>query len=148
MIKVALRSLGRNYYNDNLYEAIQTDQRIKNIDNIYELEHIIQQSYCMLSFFTIQHANLAMVESILEGIPCIAAQTPESMEYSNNGEYARLVKFGDYEEFCQALRALDSEHEEILQKTMNGKEFVRNMFDPLRNAEVLNSSLLQLTETK
>ena len=60
---------------EKVIDLINSDQRIKCIPATYNIKQILEQSSCMLSFFTIPHANLAMAESIIAGTPVIAADT-------------------------------------------------------------------------
>ena len=84
MLKRLLFRLGFDINEIKCRELVESDKRIVCIPSTYMISHIIQQSFCMLSYFTIPHANLAMAESIILGVPCIAARTDESIEYTNN----------------------------------------------------------------
>ena len=84
-VKNVLSKLGYTAYTEAVLNAISKDKRIICIPGTYKIKHILQQTYCILSYFTIPHANLALAESIILGTPTIAAATSESREYSLEG---------------------------------------------------------------
>ena len=105
-IKSIMELFGYNYYEKNIMARIKTDARIRCIPAVYELCHIVEQSYCFVSYFRMPHANLALAESIIMKKPCIAAETEESLEYSNSGEYAMLVPINN-EKLMEFLSNID-----------------------------------------
>ena len=54
-------------------------------------------------FPTIPHAIIPIAESIYLGKPIISAETPEAIEYSNEGKGALLFKINDEEDFAKLL---------------------------------------------
>ncbi len=73
-----MKLFGRKDSYEQLKKLIESDSRIKCIPSVYEIADIMQQAYCSLSYFAIPHANLALAEGIIMGLPCIAAETSES----------------------------------------------------------------------
>ena len=137
-IKTILTKLGMPPYTERVRLAIDKDNRIKCIPSQYKINHIIEQTYCILSYFTIPHANLALAESIILGTPSIAARTSESMEYSLNGSMASLFKLNDYEDFKTHIRSFPKEHEMLMKSIGEHSEEIVRLFDPQINSEKLN----------
>lgn len=102
-LKKLLYRFGFDINEMKILNIIKKDSRIHTIPSTYKLVDIIKQSYCMLSYFTIPHANLAMAECITLGTPVIAALTDEALEYSDNGRLAILYPIGDIKAFEQAV---------------------------------------------
>lgn len=138
-IKLLLSKIGYSYYNQEILNIIQSDNRIKCVPAVYEITDIMRQSYAYLSFFVIPHANLAMAESMICELPCIAAKTDESDEYSLNGKLAHLYQFNNQKEFCNALKCIDSIHDELKSKLKAEKGAVKSMFDREINVAKLNN---------
>lgn len=103
----ALKWFGYKGYSVKISEALNRDKRIVCIPSTYAIKDIIEKSYCLLSYFTIPHANLALAESIILKTPVIAARTEESEEYTENGKYGFLFDFRDTEQFESYLRKID-----------------------------------------
>lgn len=137
-IKKILSCLGRPAYTEQVQSAIERDKRIRCIPSRYKINHIIEQTYCILSYFTIPHANLALAESIILGTPSIAARTSESMEYSLNGSMASLFKINDYEEFKNCIRKFPKERPQIIENIKEHSIEISKMFDPITNSNKLN----------
>ena len=135
-IKRLLYKLGFDINELKVRSVIERDNRIKCIPATYKIVDYIKQSYCVLSFFTIPHANLALAESIIIGTPVIACRTEESIEYSNNGLLASLYTINSICEFAKAIEEFDSETAK--RAIENGKQEVEKLFMPERNIRVLN----------
>lgn len=102
-LKKVLHSLGFDINEIKCRKLIQCDSRIVCISSTYMITHIIQQSYCMLSYFTIPHANLTLAECLVLGTPVIAAKTEESEEYSMGCLKDCLFDINDIDKFQQAI---------------------------------------------
>lgn len=137
-IKQLLHLLGRKDPQAELQAMIAKDNRIKCLPGIYELKDIIEQSYCMLSFFAIPHANLALAESTILGTPVVAAETAESVEYSDGGRLAVLYPFGDKTAFSGAIDYLNNNYERLKSTIQKDKGVIEKLFSPERNIQVLN----------
>lgn len=138
-VKYYLSKIGINSYEYKTFKEIRKDHRIKCIPAIYALGHLMQQAYCNLSYFTIPHANLALAESIIAGCIPVAARTPESIEYSMNGDLAVLFNLGDVEDLVRQLDYLDSHYVEIKNRIEINKDKIEKMFSPMANATRLNN---------
>ena len=126
-------------YLDKAKLVAQHDDRIVFIPPTYHVKSLIEQSFCVVSFFTMPHANLSLAESIWLGKPSIAADTPEAREYSNNGQAALLFQMNSKEDFKnKILYALDNE-ESIKQNALRSSPVIKNIFDPKINSSLLNS---------
>lgn len=137
-IKTIFSKLGIHVYTEQVLSAINQDGRIRCIPGQYKINHIIEQTYCVLSYFTIPHANLALAECIILGTPSIAARTSESMEYSLNGSMASLFKLNDYEDFKKHLIHFAEDRPNIMENIEKHSAEIAGLFDPQRNSNKLN----------
>ena len=137
-IKQILHLFGRKDPQAELQAMITKDSRIKCLPGIYELKDIIEQSYCMLSFFAIPHANLALAESTILGTPVVAAETAESIEYSDSGRLAVLYPFGDKAAFADAIDYLNNNYEKLKSNIQKNNKLIEDLFSPERNIMILN----------
>lgn len=122
-----------------LKDAMRMDSRIKTMPSTYNITHLLQQVYCVISYFTIPHANLALAESIITKTPVLAAKTPESIEYSCEGKYAQLFGFNNYEDFCKHLRRHGEWVEQLRENLNEGSDIIKRMFDSKRNSSIINN---------
>lgn len=143
-VKQVLVKLGYKTYTSKVHDLIMRDKRIVCINPTYKIKHIYQQAYCMLSFFTIPHANLALAECILLGTPCITAQTEESEEYSCNGTLAHMVQFGSIDELQISLSDNDNIVTTLRENLRNSSNEISLMFDKERNISILKNFLHSL----
>ena len=139
--KFILNKLGIPSYEYKVKSIIQNDSRIVCIPSTYYIRHIFEQAYCMLSYFTMPHANLAMAEAICLQLPCVAAETEESLEYSLNGELANLFPMNNMTDFADKILELDENYTEIKSKLAESSEFIVEKFNRERNSNVLCSVL-------
>ncbi len=130
--------------NIDITTMIGSDSRIKCIPAVYELEHLISQSTCFISYFSMPHANLALAENIILGNACIAAKTEESEEYALDGKAAKLVAFGNKEVFKIELLKFLNDIERWTEASQISSKKVATMFAPKQNIERLNKALLML----
>lgn len=137
-IKRVLSIVGYKTYGERICDMIKTDKRIVCVPALYELTHILQQVYCVISYFKIPHANLALAECVICNTPMIAARTEESLEYSNNGELAELFEMNNEEEFIRCVNYMDSVYDDIKKKLSSGSILIKKLFDPNINSERLN----------
>lgn len=140
LVRILRILLGRNKKKAtraSIIDMINADSRIKCMPNTYMVGDLFRQAYCILSYFTIPHANLALAESIICGTVNVAAKTPESIEYSNNGELALLYEFGNEEKFAAAIQSLQEVHGQMKGKIHKGSYAVSEMFDRKRNSKIL-----------
>ena len=66
-LKKILSFLGYKSYPEKCIELIKKDSRIRCIPSTYYIKDLMNQAYCMVSYFKIPHANLALAEGIIEG---------------------------------------------------------------------------------
>lgn len=140
-IKRLLKILGYSTYSQKVFDVIEKDNRIKCLPSRYKINHIVQQTYCILSYFTIPHANLALAESIILGIPTIAAKTEESIEYSLNGRLSSLFEINNIADFKNKLANIDKNYNDLKKRIELGSKSIENLFDPQRNSILLNNIL-------
>ena len=145
-VRQLLSKIGFNVYEYKVRKMIATDDRIVCIPATYAMTHIMEQSYCNLSFFTIPHANLALAESIIVGTVPVAAKTDESIEYSYGGELALLFELGNKDDLSEKLKELDRNYDEIKAKIVKEGHFVQEQFDKARNVAVLDGVFTKLFE--
>jgi len=140
-IKKILSFFGKKTYSDKVISLINSDKRIKCIPSLYNIRHLYEQAYGVISYFTIPHANLAMAESIICNTLSIAARTDESMEYSLEGDLAVLYVENDFDDFVKKILGIESYREDYLLKINARAKEVEIMFDPKQNIEKLNKIL-------
>lgn len=112
VLKHFFYKLGFDINEMKIRHIIVNDSRIKCIPATYKLVDIIRQSYCMLSYFTIPHANLAMAESLILGTPVVAAWTEEAEEYSQGASNFCLFEMNDINSFAEAVLEIDKKIKE------------------------------------
>ena len=143
-IKRFLSRIGYDTYEYAVKNRINKDQRIRCIPATYNLSHIMQQSYCNLSFFTIPHANLALAECAIMGTPSIAARTDESIEYSFNEKFAILYELGNMEAFVNSIESFDSRYDDLKNNLTKFSNNIKYLFSSERNEAILNNVLARL----
>ena len=143
-VKKLLTRLGRPPYTEKVMQILNTDTRIKCISGEYMINHIVQQAYCILSYFTIPHANLALAESIILGTPTIAAATDESREYSLDGQLASLFRINDLSDFHDKIKEFNNIRPHLMDEIKAHSEEISVMFDTENNANRLNHIYKQL----
>lgn len=144
MVKRMLLHLGYKVKSIRLQEQILNDKHIVCIPSTYAIKDIMEKSYCILSYFTIPHANLALAESIILKVPMIAASTPESKEYSLNGKYAKLFSMNNLQEFEQAILNIDTWRVELKERLEEGSLLVAEMFDRQLNVNRFRQAIDQI----
>lgn len=140
-VKFILNKLGMPPYEYKVKAIIQNDSRIVCIPSTYYIRHIFEQAYCMLSYFTIPHANLAMAEAVCLQLPCIAAETEESREYTLDGELANLFQMNNMADFATKIQNLDKNYTQIKENLAELSDVIVEKFSRERNIDVLRSVL-------
>ena len=138
IVKKILKLLGKIQYSDKVIEMVNSDTRIKCVPGVYNIRHLYEQSYCIVSYFTIPHANLALAESVICNAMNVAAKTDESLEYSHEGEMALLYEENNFEDFIRTLISLPEKREEYLANMAQHSSVIEEMFAPERNIDILN----------
>ena len=82
------------------------------------------------------------------GLPCIAAETSESLEYSKNGKLAMLFEFGNRKAFVEAVNRMDNQYIDMKSRLKNEAKDVAEMFSASRNIEALNNIYSSIFDTK
>ena len=144
IIKKNLAKIGVKSPGMRMIELMQKDNNIIGVPSTYYIKDILEKSYCMLSFFTIPHANLALAESIIQQLPVIAARTEESEEYSFNGKYAWLFPLGNKEAFANCFCKVEECYESMKVALEQGSKDVATLFDKDINANRFNNVLNSL----
>ena len=143
-IKKLMAYMGFAPYTEKVMQLINADSRIKCIPSEYMINHIVQQAYCILSYFTVPHANLALAESIILGTPSIAADTEESREYSQQGKLASLFKMNNILDFHEKIKQFDSIRPTLIKELEMHSIKIVEMFDTKRNSKLLNDIYKQM----
>jgi len=144
LVKKILTFIGRKPYSERVIETAKSDNRIKCIPSVYNIKHIYEQTYCVLSYFTIPHANLALAESIISNTLTVAARTEESIEYSDNENLAVLFKIGDLHDFREKIESIQVVHDTVLDKIKVDSWKLKELFAPDINIKRLNGLLMDL----
>lgn len=129
---------GRKTYIQEVKDLIEADNRIKCIPGTYKIKQILEQCSCMVSFFKIPHANLALAECVIAGTPVIAADTEEAREYSAGGNAATLFNFDSSNSFIASILNYLAQPELEDSRVRKYSAEVKDLFDPRRNANVLD----------
>ncbi|WP_455614570.1 hypothetical protein [Bacteroides congonensis] len=127
----------REFYSYELNKIIEKDKRIVCIPNVYEIKHLLEQCFCLVSYFTIPHANLALAESIINHTVVVAAETEESMEYSLGGKLAFLFRMNSQQGFIDAVHKALEQYGMMKERLVGGSSVVSEMFDKNANANKL-----------
>ncbi len=134
----------RGAENKRMWDLVDSDSRIKCLPSVYKLKHLVQQSYCMLSYFTIPHANLAQAESIVLQTPVICAATYESEEYSDGGRLSYLFPINDLDAFRKALSNIESVVPKLRAELAQGHRVIEEIFSKENNVKKLQNLFDQL----
>ena len=140
-IKAILHSMGYLTYSYKVNEIIKSDKRIICVPNTYYITHLLEQVYCNISFFTIPHANLTLAECICMDLPCIAAKTEESLEYSMGGNLALLFDINSEKSFLEAVDKLSYDYDKLKTELKNKSHIIRKKFDKETNVKQLKTVL-------
>ncbi|MBP5719523.1 MAG: glycosyltransferase family 4 protein [Bacteroidales bacterium] len=144
-LKTLMYKLGIPPYEYKVKMLARKDPRVTCIPYMFEMKDIMAQSYCMLSCFTMPHANLSLAEAIVMGLPAIAARTEESEEYSLGGTLASLYEINDTDAFEKAIRSFVSDESTLRAAlTPDARRKVAEMFSAERNSAILNKTLSDL----
>lgn len=125
-------------YIEEVKELINSDPRIKCVPNTYNIKQYLEKSSCMLSFFKIPHANLAMAESLISGTPVIACDTSEAREYAAGGKAAMLFEFDSSSDFESNVLKYLNNPEDAKKHAVEYSKSIQSLFDSKRNSTVLN----------
>lgn len=139
-----LERFGVKTYLSQILHIIESDERIVCIPNLYKTKHIIDQSYCFLSSYSIPHANLAMAECIILNTPCISARTSESEEYSDKGQLALLFDMNNQKDFENKLDYLNDNYDSLVKYLLHNSKKIQDLFDKDKNSKLLNNILINL----
>lgn len=136
-----LLALGVTKENKEITELLEKDNRIICMPAVYELKDLMEKCYCVLSYFTIPHANLALAEAITLKVPVIAARTEESEEYSCDGELAILFEINNMIEFQEKLNGFGKDRLALKARLENLSWKIAEKFDKQRNKQTLRNVL-------
>ena len=143
-IKRILSYLGYKTYKERVVNLCRQDNRIVCVPATYLITGLMEQVDGYISFFTIPHANLALAESIIVGLPGIAGRSDESLEYSDEGELAILYDFASLASFKEAWLQLDKGEDNLREIIKQHSGAVAEKFSPARNAKMFNDALRAL----
>lgn len=141
-IKYFLSLIGFKTYKEKVINLCHSDERIVCIPAEYNLTDLMSEVDAYVSYFTIPHANLALAESLIVGLPCIAAQTPESLEYSMNSPLTHLFELGNIDSFVETWLKVDDMYKTSVSNYHSQQ--IASAFDTSRNATVFNITLSNL----
>jgi len=139
--RARLLALGVDGSQPDVNAIIAHDHRIVCMPAVYELKDLLEKSYCMLSYFTIPHANLALAEAVTLKVPVIAARTDESDEYSDGGRLAILFEMNNIEAFRNAITHFEEDRKELKMRLEEGSAAIALKFNRERNERVFSKML-------
>ncbi len=144
-LKLFLHRIGYNTYQYRLRSIIDSDSRIFIIPATYKIQHLLQQVDCVLSYFTIPHANLILAESIINNTICIASKNEEALEYSDNGKLALLFTANDMMDFRDTILSFESKSKDLKDRLQHESFKIKCLFDKKVNVNKLNAVLKSLS---
>lgn len=144
MLKRLLFRLGFDINEIKCRKLVESDKRIVCIPSTYMISHIIQQSFCMLSYFTIPHANLALAECLILGTPVIAAKTEESIEYSMGCIDSYLFEINNMDDFKTKINFFN--YYDCISSIKTKKNDIRKKMSREPNLIKLNRVLFQILQ--
>ena len=125
-------------YSDKIKKIMQKDDRIMCISSTNQVKSLFEQSYCTVVFPTIPHAIIPIAEAIYLGKPVLSAETPEAIEYSNQGEGAKLFKINSIVEFQKEFIYMYNNEEIINKKAQLNSKYIQEFFSKEKNSNKLN----------
>jgi glycosyltransferase involved in cell wall biosynthesis len=143
-IKSILRLIDRPVYSDKIKKIAQKDERIVFLPATNHVKSLIEQSFCLVSYFTIPHANLPIAEATWLGVPTISANTPESIEYCADAKSTLLFEINNKEEFKNTLLFAIRNEKFINTNASIKMTVIRDKFDPVNNSALLNKVYIDL----
>jgi glycosyltransferase involved in cell wall biosynthesis len=84
------------------------------------------------------HAILPIAESIFLGKPVLSANTPEALEYSDDGNGANLFEINNNVDFIKKLTYVYENEKDIYTKAVGSQNTIKNKFSMHNNTEKLN----------
>lgn len=145
-IKRIFMLTGWKPYGYRVTELIRKDSRITTIPATYRVVDIYKQAYCIISFFTIPHANLGLAEAVELGAIAIAPKTEEALEYSDNGRAALLYEINNEDDFLKKFNYLIDNYEKVKEQVAKHSDAVRSIFLPEKNIEKFNVVCKKVSE--
>ncbi len=142
-VKQIMYRLGIPTYEYKVKMLARQDSRVVCIPGFYEIMDVMRQACCLLSYYTIPHANLSLAEAIVVGTPVVAARTEESEEYSLGGRLAILYKMNDIDAFESAVKEFAAGNGKD-DSAAGDRKIVAEMFSRERNVRLLTGTLLDL----
>lgn len=136
-----LLALGVDGSQSVVSDIIAHDTRVVCMSAIYELKDLLEKSYCVLSYFTIPHANLALAKAITLEVLVIAARTDESEEYSDGGRLAILFEMNNLNAFKDRIKHIEDVRRELKTRLKDGSAGIAFKFTKERNEKVFQSVL-------
>lgn len=143
-IKKVLSIIGLKTYKEKVNALVKKDDRIVVIPSLYNLTNLVEEVDGVISYFTIPHANLAQAEAIILGTPVVAARTPESLEYSLNGDLSILFKMNDFIDFTNAINYLINNTDNVKSNIKSKNGTITKIFEPQNNINQLHNCLNRL----
>ena len=125
-------------YSDKIKKIIQKDDRIICISTTNQVKSLFEQSYCTVVFPTIPHAIIPIAEAIYLGKPVLSAETPESLEYCNQGIGAKLFKINSIVEFQKEFIYMYNNEEIINKNAQLSSKHIQELFSKEKNSNKLN----------
>jgi len=144
IMKFVLRKLNRPVLSDKIRDIIKNDKRIVQIPMTKNIKSLYEQVHCLISFPTIPHAILPIAESLWNGNPVIAVDTPEAREYSNGGKSSILVEMNNIKNLENAILDFIKNEEEIKKEIKDSIESIKEKFNEKKNSILLNQLYLKV----
>ena len=125
-------------YSDKIKKIIRKDDRVICLPSTNQVKSLFEQSYCTVVFPTIPHAIIPIAEAISLGKPVLSAETPEALEYSNQGKGAKLFKMNNISEFQKEFKYMYNNEEIINKNAQDNSKNIQKLFSKEKNSNKLN----------
>ena len=139
IIKKILAYFNYYRYSDQVIDAAKKNSKVVLMPKTNHIKSLLEQSYSLISYYTVPHANLPLAEACWLGVPAIAAETLEAKEYSNDGKSALLFKMNDKEDFKNKISFAIVNGELIKANATNGMASIQKKFNPIINSNLIKA---------
>ncbi len=134
-----LHKLGWKSKSRALMESIAADPRIVTLPSILAMREIYEMAHALVAFPRMPHAILPIAEALSVGLPVIAADLPESREYSGDNNGVIFIPHLNVDALCVGLRDMFKNWAYFRSQAQRGSTKVAARFDVGRNLALVHS---------
>lgn len=134
-----LHKLGWKSKSRALMESIAADPRIVPLPSILAMREMYEMVHALVAFPQMPHAILPIAEALSVGLPVIAADLPESREYSDGNNGVIFIPHLNVDALCVGLREMFKNWSHFRSQAQRGSAKVAARFDAGRNLALVHS---------